>query len=200
MVKQELAACGRCRSRRAYRQQLCSASSGQTRSACRTDRRSASSARPSRAWHIAGAGPTATGGADPAIGAARVCRLPRVWISRANAAPPSAGTTRARGGRISGPVEFVAASPGDGPGLFGPPFGDGEGNRTRPPAGPDCAPTRANAARPPAAAGDKVAKTGSRAAVSIPKSAGPRRRCLICDNAVHQTVEFGWRKNRGASC
>jgi hypothetical protein len=95
-----------------------------------------------------------------------------VWIPRANAAPPSAGTARARGRGVSGPLEFVTASPGDGPGLFRPPFGDGKGNRPRPPAGPDRAPTRANAAATPAAANDEVAKTGSRAAVGTPESAG----------------------------
>src|SRR5271166_5762623 len=82
-----LAVEGRSRSSRAHRQQLCSASPDQTRPASRIDRRSASSARQSRAWHAARAEPAAADGAGPAIGTARVCPLPRMRISRANAAP-----------------------------------------------------------------------------------------------------------------
>ena len=158
-----LAVDGRSRSSRSHRQQLCSASPDQTRPASRIDRRSASSTRQSRAWHAARAEPAAAGGAGPAIGTARVCRLPRMRISQANAAPASAGAPRARGRRVPRPLEPIAQSPGDGTGLFQSPLDNGEGNRARPQVGPDRAPTRANAAAPAAAANTEVVKPGSRA-------------------------------------
>jgi len=63
-------------------------------------------------------GAAAAGGADPTLGAAGFGRLPRLRISRAGAAAPSAGRTWLRGRPISGPLEFTGGSPGDGTGLF----------------------------------------------------------------------------------
>ena len=51
-------------------------------------------------------------------GAAGLCRLPRVRISRADVAPAFAGRARACGRPISVPLEFTGGLPGDSTGVF----------------------------------------------------------------------------------
>ena len=71
------------------------------------------------------------GGADPAIGAARPCRVPRMRVSRPDAAPASARRAWARTGGISRPLEVVSRSPDHRAALFGAAFDDGKAARPR---------------------------------------------------------------------
>ena len=95
----------------------------------------------------------------PAIGAAGPCRLPGMWISQPNSAPPPAGAAQPRCRRLSGALAIVAGSSGDGTGLFGAPLGNGEAARPRPPVGSERGTGRAKAARTPAADVDELVKT-----------------------------------------
>jgi hypothetical protein len=108
------------------------------RSACGTDCDGASDTeRPRHEYDSAhtGAGEIGAGGADPAIGAARPCRVPRMRISRGNPAPAFAGRTRARTGGLSRPLEARDRSRADSTGLFGTPLDDGKTTWARPQAG-----------------------------------------------------------------
>jgi hypothetical protein len=82
-------------------------------------------------------------------------------VSRANAAPTSAGAARVRDRRVPCPLETVARPRGDGAGLFGVPFDDGERAWARPQAGPGRGAARANGAATPAAADRELAKSVS---------------------------------------
>lgn len=78
--------------------------------------------------------PAPAGGADPTVGAPRVCGMPRVRVSRQNPAAASAGATRAQGRGLSGALEFAASLPADGTELFGAARGNGKRARAQPPA------------------------------------------------------------------
>jgi hypothetical protein len=108
---------------------LCRQKQRRCRSAWGTDCDGASDTeRPRHEYDSAhtGAGEIGAGSADPAIGATRPCRVPRMRISRGNPAPAFAGRTRARTGGLSRPLEARDGSPADGTGLFGAPLDDGK--------------------------------------------------------------------------
>jgi hypothetical protein len=72
-----------------------------------------------------GGGQIVAGGADPAVGAARSCRVSRMRISRGNPAAAFARRTRTRTGGLSRPLEARGRSHADGTCLFGAPLDDG---------------------------------------------------------------------------
>jgi hypothetical protein len=156
------------------------ASPGRGRRARRIDCRGASGACLARACP---ARATPARGADPTLGPAGLCCLPRVWVSRAGTPPTSADRTRPRSGRLPRPLATPAGSPNDRAELFRAALVHGQGDRSRAPPrrrGAEPAGNRAadgSASRSPAetpAAGD-VTFTVLRCR-KVPQIAPPRAR------------------------
>ena len=144
---------------RGDRQQLCAASHGRTQPARRVDHRRTSRACQSRPDHT-GARAAATGGADPTLGAAGLCRLPRVRISPADLAPAFASRAWACGRRISSPLEFTGGLPDDGTGVFRSPLDARQGAWARSPCRAGTEPGGYRATGDPASRSSSAAITG----------------------------------------
>jgi hypothetical protein len=71
------------------------------------------------------------GGTDPAISAARPCRVPRMRVSRQDATPASPRRSWAGTSGVSRPLEVAGWSPNHRASLFGAAFDNGKAGRPR---------------------------------------------------------------------
>ena len=180
--------------------------------------------RRSRACHT-GARAAATGGANPTLGPAELCGLPRVRVSRAGAPPASSGRARPRSRRLPYSLETDGGSPIDSAELFGAALGHGQRDRFRaPPRRRGTEPAGNRAARDPASprqaeahtAGDitpavwaACPRTYAAASMCDTTHAGLRDRALIrlmvysfarIGAGLGMTVEMSTRRTAGYGC
>jgi len=97
-----------------------------------TDCRGPSGSRWLRACCSADRGNAEAGSRDSPLGAAGLCGVPRVRISRSGAPPAFASCTRARCRHIPQPLETASRSPDHRAGLFGTAVDDGQASWSRP--------------------------------------------------------------------